>query len=172
MASLLHVGLGNAAAATALALAAWLACRALRGRRPAVAHALWLLVLLKLLTPPLWTLRVPWFGPARSEVASSVSLRETARPAEPTTSDADEFDVSYDESISPGGAAEETTERAVAGIGSTSEQLERAVAAPAHWRARAPDWLHEMKHFAVRRGRVGRLRSLAGYCQRLFWRSK
>ena len=59
MASLLHVGLGNAAAATALALAAALACRALRGRRPAAAHALWLLVLLKLLTPPLWTVRVP-----------------------------------------------------------------------------------------------------------------
>jgi len=127
VASLLHVGLGNAAAATALALAAWLACRALRGRRPAVAHALWLLVLLKLLTPPLWTLRVPWFGPARSEVASGVSLRETARPAGPTTtSDAEEIDAAYDESISPGGAAEETTERAVAGIGSGRSRSTRS----------------------------------------------
>jgi len=56
VASLFHVGLGNAAAATALALAAAVVCFTLRGRRPAIAHALWLLVLLKLLTPPLWTL--------------------------------------------------------------------------------------------------------------------
>src|SRR5262245_93139 len=56
---LVRVALGNAALATALAvlvaLAAW-ACR----RRPALVHHLWLLVLLKLVTPPLWTVPISW----------------------------------------------------------------------------------------------------------------
>ena len=72
MASLLQVGLGNAAAATALALLAAVVCLFLRGRRPAVAHALWLLVLLKLLAPPLWTMRLPWPVRHASEPAADV----------------------------------------------------------------------------------------------------
>ena len=54
----LRVGLGNAVAATLLAMAA--AAVARLARRPALAHGLWLLVLLKLLTPPLWQVPVPW----------------------------------------------------------------------------------------------------------------
>ena len=50
MDTLLHVGLGNALAATVLALLA--AATGRLCRRPAVTHALWLLVLLKLVTPP------------------------------------------------------------------------------------------------------------------------
>ena len=57
MDTLLHVGLSNAVLATALALPAAAASRL---RRPALAHGLWLLVLLKLLTPPLWRVPVPW----------------------------------------------------------------------------------------------------------------
>jgi beta-lactamase regulating signal transducer with metallopeptidase domain len=56
--TLLHIGLWNALLATALAfLAAGVGRLA---RRPALTHALWLLVLLKLVTPPLFTLSVPW----------------------------------------------------------------------------------------------------------------
>ena len=49
--TLLCIGLTNALAATVLAVLAAGATRALR--RPALAHGLWLLVLLKLLAPPL-----------------------------------------------------------------------------------------------------------------------
>lgn len=45
---------GNTAVALAIALVAWGAGRA---GRPALAHAAWLLVLVKLLTPPLWQVR-------------------------------------------------------------------------------------------------------------------
>lgn len=46
-----HFVIENATVATLLALAVWLASRSIR--RPAVIHALWLIVLLKLITPPL-----------------------------------------------------------------------------------------------------------------------
>jgi beta-lactamase regulating signal transducer with metallopeptidase domain len=55
---LLHIGLSNALAASVLAMIA-----AGVGRvcgRPALVHSLWLLVLLKLVTPPLVTVPIPW----------------------------------------------------------------------------------------------------------------
>jgi bla regulator protein BlaR1 len=55
---LVEVGLSNALAVVVLAIVAWVAGRI--SRRPAVTHALWLLVLLKLLTPPIIELRLPW----------------------------------------------------------------------------------------------------------------
>jgi beta-lactamase regulating signal transducer with metallopeptidase domain len=55
---LLELAWKNAVVAGALALAASAAGRLLR--RPALAHGLWLLVLVKLVTPPLWQLAVPW----------------------------------------------------------------------------------------------------------------
>ena len=71
MSTLLATGLTNVVMATALAL-----CAAVVGRfckRPALTHSLWLLVLLKLVTPPLVPLPVHWleapqgssFGAAR-----------------------------------------------------------------------------------------------------------
>jgi beta-lactamase regulating signal transducer with metallopeptidase domain len=59
METLLHVGLSNAVAAlvlAVLALSVGLCCR----RRPALVHGLWLLVLLKLVTPPLFRVSIPW----------------------------------------------------------------------------------------------------------------
>ena len=53
MESFLRAGLGNAMMASVLALGAAGASCLLR-QRPAVRHALWLLVLVKLITPPLW----------------------------------------------------------------------------------------------------------------------
>lgn len=58
MDSLLNAALSNALAAAVLAVLAVAVGRACR--RPAVSHALWLLVLLKLLTPPLVDVPVPW----------------------------------------------------------------------------------------------------------------
>jgi beta-lactamase regulating signal transducer with metallopeptidase domain len=68
----------------------------LRGRRPAVAHALWLLVLLKLVTPPLWTVRVPWFRASTAEV-DRAAVSQIERAAASPASDVDGVDVSFDE---------------------------------------------------------------------------
>ena len=57
--TLLHAGLSNAVSATFLALL--VACLGrLLARRPAILHCLWLLVLLKLVTPPLYEIPIPW----------------------------------------------------------------------------------------------------------------
>jgi beta-lactamase regulating signal transducer with metallopeptidase domain len=63
---LLNVGLSNAVVAALLALVAIAAGAVCR--RPALVHGLWLLVLLKLVTPPL--VRVPVAWPAASEPAA------------------------------------------------------------------------------------------------------
>ncbi len=58
MDTLLHIALSNAVAAAALAVVA--AVVGYFCRRPAVRHALWLLVLLKFVTPPLIDVPIPW----------------------------------------------------------------------------------------------------------------
>jgi bla regulator protein BlaR1 len=52
-------GLSNAVSATVLALVVTCLGRVL-GRRPAVLHCLWMLVLLKLVTPSIYEVSVPW----------------------------------------------------------------------------------------------------------------
>ena len=69
MTGLLEVSLSNAAMALALALLA--AGVGAVARRPALAHSLWLLVLLKLVAPPLWGVPVPWTRLVRSAPRSS-----------------------------------------------------------------------------------------------------
>jgi beta-lactamase regulating signal transducer with metallopeptidase domain len=59
MHTLLQMGLGNAVTAGAVALVAFSVSRVCR-RRPAFIHCLWLVVFLKLLTPPLVGVRLPW----------------------------------------------------------------------------------------------------------------
>lgn len=54
---LIHTALANAATVTVLALGVFLVSRCLK--RPAVTHALWVLVLLKLVTPPIVGIPVP-----------------------------------------------------------------------------------------------------------------
>jgi beta-lactamase regulating signal transducer with metallopeptidase domain len=56
--ALLQVGVTNALVATALAVVAVAVAKL--ARRPALSHALWLLVLLKLITPPLVVVPVHW----------------------------------------------------------------------------------------------------------------
>jgi beta-lactamase regulating signal transducer with metallopeptidase domain len=77
MDTLIEIGLWNAAASAVLALLAAAVARVCR--RPALAHALWLLVLLKLLTPPL----VPF----------SLSLPAAEPPPPPAVEPADVADV-------------------------------------------------------------------------------
>src|SRR5689334_4322771 len=64
--------------AAALAGAVAVLCRRLRPR-PAVRHALWLVVLLKLLMPPL--LAWPWPAPAPAPLAEEPSPRPPPAPA-------------------------------------------------------------------------------------------
>ncbi|HJT31207.1 MAG TPA: M56 family metallopeptidase [Pirellulales bacterium] len=87
MAWLVAIGLTNALLATALASAALLATWL---RRPAMAHLLWVLVLCKLLTPPLIKISVEgwgkpggWLDPAMWTNAPVESIQEVAT-AEPT----------------------------------------------------------------------------------------
>jgi beta-lactamase regulating signal transducer with metallopeptidase domain len=58
MDTLLEVALVNALIATGLALVAAVVGRLVR--RPAVRHGLWLLVLVKLITPPIWDWPIAW----------------------------------------------------------------------------------------------------------------
>ncbi|OAI49364.1 hypothetical protein AYO44_06430 [Planctomycetaceae bacterium SCGC AG-212-F19] len=72
METVLHIGLGNGALATLLAIAA--AAVSLFARRPALAHGLWLLVLLKLVTPPLVRLPVPSFWESTPPAVESTAV--------------------------------------------------------------------------------------------------
>jgi len=76
-----QVGVGNAVGAAALAvpaaLAGWI------GRRPALTHALWLLVLLKLLTPPFYPVHLEWFetrATERESVTPETGPVESSQP--------------------------------------------------------------------------------------------
>lgn len=76
MSGILQTALSNAVLVTAAVPVVWLVGRFVR--RPALTHALWLIVLVKLLTPPLWT--VPVQLPHRHVVRDASQVRETAVP--------------------------------------------------------------------------------------------
>lgn len=83
MKSLMAIGLGNALAAALLAVLAAAAARLVR--RASVVHALWLLVLIKLVTPPLWPVpilkpSVPAAVPAAHEELPDIALDELPLP--------------------------------------------------------------------------------------------
>src|SRR5437762_11968170 len=83
MTPLLEHALANAALAVPLALLAWASSAV---RRPALTHALWLLVLLRLVAPPLWRVPLPSWpaaGPTAVE-AQPIALAPTD-PPEPRT---------------------------------------------------------------------------------------
>jgi beta-lactamase regulating signal transducer with metallopeptidase domain len=79
--TLLHAALANALTATLLAVP--VAAVARLGRRPALAHALWLLVLLKLVTPPLFPVRLPWADPLADAPREQPPLALAPGAAEP-----------------------------------------------------------------------------------------
>lgn len=95
MTPIVEVGLSNAAAAVVLAivaLAVSLCCR-----RPAVVHAMWLLVLIKLVTPPLVHIPVPMPASPAADGFADRSLPARVEPSpcvpEQTDEDPDEPDV-------------------------------------------------------------------------------
>jgi bla regulator protein blaR1 len=77
MNALVQIGLTNAVAATAWAVLAAAVYRL--SRRPALAHALWLLVLIKLLTPPLVV--IPIALPASEDESPAPVIAEAGQPA-------------------------------------------------------------------------------------------
>src|SRR5688572_385127 len=85
MQTLVGLLVGNTAVALALALVAW-ACG--RWGRPALAHVVWVLVIVKLLTPPVWRVeviqeRAVEAAPvvvAANVASSSVDVRASAKP--------------------------------------------------------------------------------------------
>src|SRR5437867_1092654 len=89
MDTLVEIGLRNAALAVLLALAAWLIGKALR--RPALTHVLWVLVLLRLLAPPLWNVSIP--RPALSSPAVAVVAPAPEADAEPQTAAANQSEL-------------------------------------------------------------------------------
>ena len=87
---LLRIGLSNAAAAAVLALVALAA--GLLVRKPALTHGLWVLVLLKLISPPLWTipLHLPLAATRPPSVAPTSSrYAPPAIAVDPATANAD-----------------------------------------------------------------------------------
>jgi len=81
MESLVQIGLSNAVVAVVLAGVAALVGALVR--KPALTHGLWLLVLLKLVTPPLFLIPIPWSEPAgQDKVAALVAALPEEGPAE------------------------------------------------------------------------------------------
>jgi len=78
---LAEVAINNAFAATALALVAFLVTRCIR--KPVLCHALWVLVILKLVTPPIVSVPVPdrWISHWHPDQADSRSRGEVDRSA-------------------------------------------------------------------------------------------
>jgi len=74
---LLEIGLANALVATGLAL--FVFCVSRFCKKPAVIHGLWLLVLVKLVTPPLVPLRLPWTYKTAPSLAQQPPARVQAR---------------------------------------------------------------------------------------------
>jgi beta-lactamase regulating signal transducer with metallopeptidase domain len=82
MNTLVEIGLANAAAALLLALLALAAGRVCK--RPALVHGLWLLVLIKLVTPPVLPVKLPWLPPAPPPAnAAAEPPRQTRLAVEP-----------------------------------------------------------------------------------------
>src|SRR6266852_271242 len=80
METLIHAGLLNALFAALLAVTvAGLAilCR----RRPAVVHALWVLVLVKFLVPSVYSVEIPWWHPSPAQPASPEPVAVQQNPA-------------------------------------------------------------------------------------------
>jgi beta-lactamase regulating signal transducer with metallopeptidase domain len=91
---LVQLGLGNALLASVMGLVAL--CAGFAFRRPALVHAMWLIVLLKLLTPPLWTVSMDsWMSRAEQRKAPS-EVRSTSA-VEPQTAQTGEVEIVWDE---------------------------------------------------------------------------
>jgi hypothetical protein len=143
---LLEISLTNAVLATGLAVLAVIVGRLCR--RPGVSHTLWLLVLLKLITPPFVSVPLPWLAPLEAVLAmpepstarEQPSTREPASPPEDAVASADpallDDDFAFlEEDLLPTEAPLSLPAFALAG---TERPVETA-ASPPSWRG--PDYL-------------------------------
>lgn len=78
MTMLIPIAVTNALTAVPLAILAWFIGRTVR--RPALTHALWIIVLMKLVTPPLVHFEIPVSVSSRIPAASPVITRPTVAP--------------------------------------------------------------------------------------------
>ncbi len=129
MDTFLRAMLSNAVASSVLALLVACLSRPLE-RRPAILHGLWLLVLIKLITPPLYEVPIPWPG------SKAVPAAGQATEWQVLTVEADELDVSVASdtilSAEPGGK----------GVMLTPTQAPAPAARPIDWRRwTAAAWL-------------------------------
>src|SRR5687768_9875470 len=85
MDTVLHAGLSNALVAAAMALLILPLARLLR--RPALTHALCVLILVKLVTPPLWRVPVVWATPAPTRTSTSAPTATATGAATATAED-------------------------------------------------------------------------------------
>jgi len=81
MARLLEIGMTNAVIAMLLAIVVWAVTR--RMRQPAFVHLLWVLVLVKLITPPL--LPIPWSVGHATAMTNRLAAAPAAIPAPPAS---------------------------------------------------------------------------------------
>jgi beta-lactamase regulating signal transducer with metallopeptidase domain len=83
METLLRAGFSNAVAATLMALLVACLSRPL-ARRPAIRHGLWVLVLVKLITPPIYEIPIPWrlASPAPVRIPQEIAVPVADPPAE------------------------------------------------------------------------------------------
>jgi len=164
MDSLLHIGITNAILATALALfVGVLTCWC---KRPAVVHALWLLVLLKLLVPPLFSISI------------SDSLLAFARPSDTaaTTTQAalatelDPAETGPDVALAAEDTVEGATQALHAGLTTfdpPASPLTGDEAAPFPWQSMLGwCWIAGSAVFLALTGvRLHRVHRLLGYCK-------
>ncbi|QEH36967.1 BlaR1 peptidase M56 [Aquisphaera giovannonii] len=113
MSGLLSLGLSNAAAASAMALGVALLALFL-GRRPAWRHCLVLVVLLKLVTPPIWEVAVPGLDGGPAGDGAPIPRAIPAEPEELTLVEGVEFFV---EDEGPATVAPPGTDAAAAMVG-------------------------------------------------------
>ncbi len=119
---MLEVGLSNALVATVLAGFASVIC--FRRRHPALMHAAWLLVFIKLLTPPVFFIPVPLFGHVADGASPTEELTAPIGERTASTPDADrgalpaEFRAGplQPDSAAPNSIAPHVHERTVAGV--------------------------------------------------------
>jgi beta-lactamase regulating signal transducer with metallopeptidase domain len=168
---LLQVGLSNALVAGGLALVAVAVSSVCR--RPAVIHALWLLVLLKLVTPPLVRVPVPWpvsddRPPATPAVRAA--LPEAPPAAVPLPDAAEEFPAAGDEAQD----AFEPPELPVFVLPASEENASVLAELPALPLTRESDWVNALPGvwlagtlvwFALAGWRIGRFQMLLRYAR-------
>jgi beta-lactamase regulating signal transducer with metallopeptidase domain len=134
MTTLLQTGLANAVCAALLAIAALVAAR--RSRRPALVHSLWLLALLKLVTPPLFPVALPWLPAEGAAVPPPAATLPAQADAGPTLVVLNRADAPF----APAPAVPARDAAAAAGVSSTEGVPAADLAVPAAVPAETPAW--------------------------------